>query len=54
METRGYMDRRVGAGALELPAWPSMARPGARARSGEGVSESAFFRGGSQGRDVGL
>ena len=51
METRGYMDRRVGAGALELPAWPSMARPGARARSGEGVSESqsAFFRGGRKG-----
>ena len=38
------MDRRGGAGALAVPAWPSMARPGARARSGEGVCESAFFR----------
>ena len=38
------MDRRGGAGALAVPAWPSMARPGARARSGEGVSESAIFR----------
>ena len=37
-------DRRGGAGALAVPAWPSMARPGARARSGEGVSESAIFR----------
>jgi len=36
--------RRGGAGALAVPAWPSMARPGARARSGEGVCESAFFR----------
>ena len=38
------MDRRGGAGALAVPAWPSMARPGARARSGEGACESAFFR----------
>ena len=38
-------DRRGGAGALAVPAWPSMARPGARARSGEGEGESAFFRG---------
>ena len=38
------MDRRGGAGALAVPAWPSMARPGARSRSGEGVGESAFFR----------
>ena len=33
-----------GAGALAVPAWPSMARPGARARSGDCVCESAFFR----------
>ena len=37
-------DRRGGAGALAVPAWPSMGQRGARARSGEGVSERALFQ----------
>jgi len=35
--------RGGGAGALAVPAWPSMARPGARARSGEACAKEPFF-----------
>jgi len=39
----GPSGRGGGAGALAVPAWPSMARPGARARSGEAWAKEPFF-----------